>query len=96
MTAPLPCGPTPDDARVARDGFEGGESGFQYGHVIEGEWRWEPRGERYASSRRSWWMGPPEPIARGFGPVTAAHGDPARVALRRPDAETRDHTEETT
>lgn len=22
MTAPLPCGPTPDDARVARDGFD--------------------------------------------------------------------------
>ena len=54
-----------DEARARA--VNGGEWGWQYGHELEAfdGWVFEPRGARYASSRRRWWMGPPERISPG-------------------------------
>lgn len=146
MTAPLPCGPTPDDARP-RGSFPRGicpacltdravvSHGIQH-HDVPGTGRQRPRcagsGQQplagglsaardaaIAAAERQRNVGFDAALRRCEAAVAQArrfydaalmateatyraelarierdHGDPARVALRRPDAETRDRTEE--
>jgi hypothetical protein len=90
VTAPLPCGPTPDDARVALDGFEVIVRPCYTVPYWDDSTHDSHEFGRNASAIRPAWL-----VCPGHRPPRRDDGDPARVALRRPDAETRDRTEET-